>query len=205
MIYSSCIFLDCYSWFSPLQAYFLSTHGNGEVPVLGTLCVIGAVTWSTERRMYYALAVTIHLSVRWEVAVASLSRRFPKIPQGPKTGPKRCDVEGSSPSLLVHLIPFREPTHHVATKPRTNRHAFHLLLLQHGRPHVTTPPAQCNLYLHRLLSPPPHFPIPSHLRTLKPTTAKHTRIQSVCNFHQFRESGIQRLIFGAQGHRFVCQ
>jgi hypothetical protein len=28
-------FLDCYSVFSPLHAYFLPTHGNEEVPVLG--------------------------------------------------------------------------------------------------------------------------------------------------------------------------
>jgi hypothetical protein len=29
--------LDCYSAFSLLHAYFLPTHGNGEVPVLGKL------------------------------------------------------------------------------------------------------------------------------------------------------------------------
>jgi hypothetical protein len=37
MIYSWCTFLDCYSMFSPLQAYFLPTHGNGEVLVLEKL------------------------------------------------------------------------------------------------------------------------------------------------------------------------
>jgi hypothetical protein len=37
MIYSWCTFLDCYSVFSSLQAYFLPTHKNGEVPVLGKL------------------------------------------------------------------------------------------------------------------------------------------------------------------------
>jgi hypothetical protein len=37
MIYSWSTFLDCYSVFSLLQAYFLPTHGNGEVPVLGKL------------------------------------------------------------------------------------------------------------------------------------------------------------------------
>jgi hypothetical protein len=29
--------MDCYIVFSLLQAYFLPTHGNGEVPVLGKL------------------------------------------------------------------------------------------------------------------------------------------------------------------------
>jgi hypothetical protein len=37
MIYNRCTFLDCYNVFSPLQTYFLPTHGNGEVPVLGKL------------------------------------------------------------------------------------------------------------------------------------------------------------------------
>jgi hypothetical protein len=29
--------MDCYNVFSPLHAYFLLTHGNGEVQVLGKL------------------------------------------------------------------------------------------------------------------------------------------------------------------------
>jgi hypothetical protein len=37
MIYSWCTFLEYYSVFSPLQNYFLSTHGNGEIPILGKL------------------------------------------------------------------------------------------------------------------------------------------------------------------------
>jgi hypothetical protein len=37
MIYSWSTFMDCYSVFSLLQAYFLPTHGNGEVPILGKL------------------------------------------------------------------------------------------------------------------------------------------------------------------------
>jgi hypothetical protein len=37
MMYSKCTFLDCYHAFSPLQAYSLPTHGNGEVTVLGKL------------------------------------------------------------------------------------------------------------------------------------------------------------------------
>jgi hypothetical protein len=35
MIYSSYAFLDYYNALFPLQAYFLPTHRNGEVPVLG--------------------------------------------------------------------------------------------------------------------------------------------------------------------------
>jgi hypothetical protein len=34
VIYRSYIFLDCYSSFFPLQAYFLPIHGNEEVLVL---------------------------------------------------------------------------------------------------------------------------------------------------------------------------
>jgi hypothetical protein len=37
MIYSLCTLLDYYNVFSPLHAYFLPTHGNGEVRVLGKL------------------------------------------------------------------------------------------------------------------------------------------------------------------------
>jgi hypothetical protein len=37
MIYNWCTFLDYYSVFSSLQAYFLPTHGDGEVPILGKL------------------------------------------------------------------------------------------------------------------------------------------------------------------------
>jgi hypothetical protein len=37
MIYSWCTFLDYYSVFCLLQAFFLPTHRNGEVPVLGKL------------------------------------------------------------------------------------------------------------------------------------------------------------------------
>jgi hypothetical protein len=37
MIYSWYAFLDYYSVFSSLHAYFLPTQGNGEVPVLGKL------------------------------------------------------------------------------------------------------------------------------------------------------------------------
>jgi hypothetical protein len=37
MIYSWCIFMHCYSAYSPLQAYFLPTHRNGEVSILGKL------------------------------------------------------------------------------------------------------------------------------------------------------------------------
>jgi hypothetical protein len=37
MIYSGCTFQDCYSVVSPLQAYFLPNHENGEAPVLGKL------------------------------------------------------------------------------------------------------------------------------------------------------------------------
>jgi hypothetical protein len=37
MIYSWYAFLDYYNVFSPPQAYFLPTHGNGETPVLGKL------------------------------------------------------------------------------------------------------------------------------------------------------------------------
>jgi hypothetical protein len=37
MIYNKCIFLECYNVLSLLQAYFLPTHGNGEVPILGRL------------------------------------------------------------------------------------------------------------------------------------------------------------------------
>jgi hypothetical protein len=62
MIYSWCTFLDCYSVFSLLQAYFLPTDGNGEVPVLGKLpyerdcearCeTICSYQWKSERRLY---------------------------------------------------------------------------------------------------------------------------------------------------------
>jgi hypothetical protein len=31
------MFLECYNLFSPQEAYFLPTHGNGEVPVLEKL------------------------------------------------------------------------------------------------------------------------------------------------------------------------
>jgi hypothetical protein len=37
MVYNKCTFLDCYSVFSPLHAYFMPTHGNEEVLVLGKL------------------------------------------------------------------------------------------------------------------------------------------------------------------------
>jgi hypothetical protein len=37
MIYSSCTFQDCYSVVSPLQAYFLPNHINGDASVLGKL------------------------------------------------------------------------------------------------------------------------------------------------------------------------
>jgi hypothetical protein len=37
MIYTSYTFMEYYSAFSPLQAYFLPTHGNGEVLVLEKL------------------------------------------------------------------------------------------------------------------------------------------------------------------------
>jgi hypothetical protein len=37
MIYSSYTFQDCYSAISPLHAYFLPSHGNGEALVLGKL------------------------------------------------------------------------------------------------------------------------------------------------------------------------
>jgi hypothetical protein len=37
MIYSRYTFLDSYSVFSPLHAYLLPTHPNGEAPVLGKL------------------------------------------------------------------------------------------------------------------------------------------------------------------------
>jgi hypothetical protein len=39
MIYISYTFQDCYSVVSPLQAYFLPNHSNGEASVLGT-CTI---------------------------------------------------------------------------------------------------------------------------------------------------------------------
>jgi hypothetical protein len=39
MIYNCCAFLDYYS-FSPLQAYFLPTHRNGEVPVLWKYLIV---------------------------------------------------------------------------------------------------------------------------------------------------------------------
>jgi hypothetical protein len=35
--YSWCTILDYYMMFSPLHAYFLPSHGNGRVPVLGKL------------------------------------------------------------------------------------------------------------------------------------------------------------------------
>jgi hypothetical protein len=37
MIYSSYTFMDCYSAFSLMQAYFLPIHRNREVSVLGKL------------------------------------------------------------------------------------------------------------------------------------------------------------------------
>jgi hypothetical protein len=37
MVYNWCTFLDCYNVSFALQAYFLPTHRNGEVPVLGKL------------------------------------------------------------------------------------------------------------------------------------------------------------------------
>jgi hypothetical protein len=37
MIYCRCTFLDYYIVFSPLHAYFLPTHKNGEAPILGKL------------------------------------------------------------------------------------------------------------------------------------------------------------------------
>jgi hypothetical protein len=37
MIYSSYTFHDCYSAVSPLHAYFLPGHGNGEASILGKL------------------------------------------------------------------------------------------------------------------------------------------------------------------------
>jgi hypothetical protein len=43
MIYNKCTFLDCYSVFFPLRAYFLPTHGNGDVPVLGKLPYDGSM------------------------------------------------------------------------------------------------------------------------------------------------------------------
>jgi hypothetical protein len=42
MIYNSCTFLDNYSKFSPLEAYFLPTPKNEIVPVLGySSCIVG--------------------------------------------------------------------------------------------------------------------------------------------------------------------
>jgi hypothetical protein len=35
MTYMKCTFLDCYSAFFPLHAYFLPTYKNGEALVLG--------------------------------------------------------------------------------------------------------------------------------------------------------------------------
>jgi hypothetical protein len=37
MIYSSYTFQNCYSAGSPLQAYFLPSHENGEASILGKL------------------------------------------------------------------------------------------------------------------------------------------------------------------------
>jgi hypothetical protein len=37
MIFSSCTFMDYYSLFFPLKAFFFPTYGNGTISILGTL------------------------------------------------------------------------------------------------------------------------------------------------------------------------
>jgi hypothetical protein len=109
-IYSSCTFLDYYSSFSPLQAYFLPNHGNAEVPVLGKLPMLNFHTKaSAENKKKKKEGLKRPGAIPEALLTPSLkrNRQQSSCPRGVFQSKPNCDLRGRSSVVLKIRSPSR--------------------------------------------------------------------------------------------------